>query len=110
MRRLRLRAVEAGDQYFINRRQAFLTNRGRDEEKVRIMFDLEVCTRSITQLRHILSGATVVLRNGTNEYEVTPGFGINADDHEAVAALVAQARKWIAEQSSPLRVALGTHH
>ena len=73
------------------------------------MFDLEVHNHAITQLRHIQSGATVILRNGTNKYEVTPGFGINVDDHQAVAALVAEARKWIVERSSPPSMALSTH-
>jgi len=73
------------------------------------MFDLEFHNHSITQLRHVQSGATVVLRNGTNEYEVAPGFGIKVDDHHAVTALVAEARKWIAQRSPSLCMALRTH-
>ena len=73
------------------------------------MFDVEVHNHTITQLCHIQSGATVILRNGINKYEVTPGFGINVDDHQAVAALVAEARKWIVERSSPPCMALSTH-
>jgi hypothetical protein len=34
----------------------------------------------------------------------------SVDDHEAVAALVAEARKWIAKRSSPPRMELRTLH
>jgi hypothetical protein len=40
---------------------------------------------------------------------VAPGFGINVDDHQAVTALVAEARQWIAQRSSSLCMALRTH-
>ena len=66
------------------------------------MFDLEVESDLMTQVRHIKSDATVIIRHGTNKYEVAPGFNsdapINVDGHQAVEALVADARKWIAER------------
>jgi hypothetical protein len=67
------------------------------------MFDLEVENHSMTQVRHIKSGATIVIWNGTNKYDLAPSFDsdapINVDDHPAVEALVGKARNWIAERS-----------
>ncbi len=72
------------------------------QKGTRTMFDLEVESDLMTQVRHIKSDATVIIRHGTNKYEVAPGFNsdapINVDGHQAVEALVADARKWIAER------------
>ncbi len=66
------------------------------------MFDLEAENRSMTQVRHIESGATIVIWNGTNKYDVAPGSDtdtpVNVDDHQAVEALVAEVREWLAKR------------
>jgi hypothetical protein len=68
------------------------------------MFDVEVENSSMIQLRHIESDAAIVLWNGTDEYQITPGFNpdapLDADNRQAVEAFVGEARKFIAERNA----------
>jgi hypothetical protein len=73
------------------------------------MFDLEAENDSLTQVRRIDDGTVVVVRHGTNEYEVVPNLEsdapFNVNDHYACEALVAEVRTWIADRRSALHMA-----
>jgi hypothetical protein len=68
------------------------------------MFDVEVENSSMVQLRHVKSDAAIVLWNGTDEYQITPGFNPDAhfdvDNRQAVEAFVREAREFIAERNA----------
>jgi hypothetical protein len=57
----------------------------------------------MTQPRHLKSDAAIIMRHGTNKYMIIAGFNpdvpLEVNDHQAVEALVAEARKWITQRN-----------
>jgi hypothetical protein len=69
----------------------------------RSVFALEVENDSMSQPRHIKSDAAIIIRHGANKYVImsrfNPDVPLEVNDHQAVEALVAEARKWITQRN-----------